>query len=29
MPSPDYRIEEDDVLVLFGTDEKIAKTIEW
>lgn len=29
MPSPDYIIEEDDILVLFGTDEKIEKTNEW
>jgi CIC family chloride channel protein len=29
MPSPDYKIEENDILVLFGTDEKIAVTSNW
>ena len=29
MPSPDYKIEENDILVLFGTDEKIAVTNHW
>jgi K+/H+ antiporter YhaU regulatory subunit KhtT len=29
MPSPDYKIEENDILVLFGTDEKIAVTSDW
>ncbi len=29
MPSPDYKIEENDILVLFGTDEKIAVTNDW
>jgi len=29
MPSPDYIIEENDILVLFGTDEKIATTNDW
>lgn len=29
MPSHDYRIEADDILVLFGTDENIEKSREW
>ena len=29
MPGPDYKIEEDDILVLFGNDEKIALTKDW
>lgn len=29
MPGPNYRIEEEDILVLFGTDENIAKTKDW
>jgi CIC family chloride channel protein len=29
MPSYDYVVESDDVLVLFGTDESISKTSEW
>jgi K+/H+ antiporter YhaU regulatory subunit KhtT len=29
MPGYNYKIEEDDILVLFGTDEKISKTKEW
>jgi CIC family chloride channel protein len=29
MPDPDYVIKEDDVLVLFGSDEKIAQTNSW
>lgn len=29
MPGPDYKIEEDDILVLFGTDENIEKIKEW
>jgi len=29
MPSPDYKIEENDILVLFGTDEKIVVTNDW
>lgn len=29
MPSHDYRIEEDDILILFGTEEKIEKTKDW
>ena len=29
MPGPDYKIEEDDILVLFGTDEKIHITNDW
>jgi len=29
MPGHNYKIEADDVLVLFGTDKKIAKTSEW
>ncbi|KAB2839753.1 MAG: hypothetical protein F9K45_09735, partial [Melioribacteraceae bacterium] len=29
IPSPDYVIQSDDILVLFGADEKIEKTIDW
>ena len=29
MPTFDYKIEADDILVLFGTEEKITKTSEW
>ena len=29
MPGYNYKIEEDDILVLFGTEEKIAKTKDW
>jgi CIC family chloride channel protein len=29
MPKHDYKIESDDILILFGTEEKIAKTSEW
>lgn len=29
LPGPDYVIKEDDTLILFGDDEKIAKTNEW
>ena len=29
MPGPDYKIEENDILVLFGTDENIEKIKEW
>ena len=29
MPDPDYIIKEDDILVLFGPDEKIAHTNSW
>ena len=29
MPRPDYKIEENDILVLFGADEKIAVTNDW
>jgi chloride channel protein, CIC family len=29
MPTHSYKIEADDILILFGTEEKIAKTAEW
>jgi chloride channel protein, CIC family len=29
MPGPDYKIEDNDLLILFGTNEKIAKIAEW
>lgn len=29
MPRHDYKIERDDILVLFGTEERIAKTADW
>jgi CIC family chloride channel protein len=29
MPGPDYKIEEEDILVIFGKDENIQKTKEW
>ena len=29
MPAPEYVIEENDILVLFGTDDKIAVTNNW
>ena len=29
MPDPDYVIKDDDILVLFGSDEKIAQTNNW
>jgi hypothetical protein len=29
MPSYDYKIEDEDILILFGTEEKIEKTKDW
>lgn len=29
MPSYNYTVESDDILVVFGTDESISKTSEW